>query len=320
MLNFCEVLSHCDLHDVGFTGLPWTYDNKQSGDHNVQVRLGRVVATPSWTDWFPQVRVQHLISASSDHCPIFLDLEHDHEARVKQKVMRYKVMWEREETLSQEIQMAWDRGDTVPGLGDVACKLKNVMGSLRKWSMVKFGAVTKEIEVLKDKIEYLSSRDHVANKDEVDKCTKRIEELLYREEMMWMQWSRISWLNEGDRNTKFFHRKAAGRVKKNKITRLQTDDGRITKNKKEMGNMARDFFQKLYTRDPMVCPHDLLQLVEPQIPDEMNERLCKDFSGEEILDALFQIGPLKAPSPDGLPARSFQRHWEVMKQDIARSV
>jgi hypothetical protein len=28
MLYFREVLSHCDLHDLGFIGLPWTYDNK----------------------------------------------------------------------------------------------------------------------------------------------------------------------------------------------------------------------------------------------------------------------------------------------------
>jgi hypothetical protein len=38
----------------------------------------------------------------------------------------------------------------------------------------------------------------------------------------------------------------------------------------------------------------------------MNEDLCKDFTDEEIGDALFQVGPLKAPGPDGFLARFFQ--------------
>jgi hypothetical protein len=54
--------------------------NKEARDCNVRVRLDRAVATPSWIEWFPQVRALHLISPSFDHCPIFLDLEQDHVA------------------------------------------------------------------------------------------------------------------------------------------------------------------------------------------------------------------------------------------------
>jgi hypothetical protein len=46
MMDFREVLSHCDLHDLGFIGTPWTFDNKQRGDCNVKVRLDRAVASP----------------------------------------------------------------------------------------------------------------------------------------------------------------------------------------------------------------------------------------------------------------------------------
>jgi hypothetical protein len=31
MLDFREIVLHCDLHDLGFRGKPWTYDNKQAG-------------------------------------------------------------------------------------------------------------------------------------------------------------------------------------------------------------------------------------------------------------------------------------------------
>jgi hypothetical protein len=48
MLDFREILSYCDLHDLGFHGAPWTFDNKQGGRRNVKVRLDRAVASPEW--------------------------------------------------------------------------------------------------------------------------------------------------------------------------------------------------------------------------------------------------------------------------------
>jgi hypothetical protein len=94
----------------------------------------------------------------------------------------------------------------------------------------------------------------------------------------------------------------------------------ITKDKKEMESLARSFFSDLYKAGPDVNPQALLQLYEPTISLEMNEMLCKEFSEQEIGDALFQMGPLKAPGPDGFPARFFQRNWELMKADVIRGV
>jgi hypothetical protein len=35
MRDFREVLSDCDLHDLGFARTPWTFDNHQQGEKNV---------------------------------------------------------------------------------------------------------------------------------------------------------------------------------------------------------------------------------------------------------------------------------------------
>jgi hypothetical protein len=167
-------------------------------------------------------------------------------------------MWEREESLSGEIRQSWVQGETIQNLGDVARKLTRVMRSLKNWSMEKFGAVTKEIGDLKEKIEALCVQDYLSNKERIGNYTNRLEELLHREELMWMQRSRVAWLKEGDRNTKFFHMKAAGHAKKNKIKNLRTKDGRLIIDRKEMGNMTRSFFQELYTKDDSVCPTELI--------------------------------------------------------------
>jgi hypothetical protein len=48
MEEFKDTLSICDLHDLGFCGLPYTSDNGRAGGANVWVRLDRVVADPAW--------------------------------------------------------------------------------------------------------------------------------------------------------------------------------------------------------------------------------------------------------------------------------
>jgi hypothetical protein len=63
--------------------------------------------------------------------------------------MRYEIMWEREESLPQEIKVAWEEGEPVQNLGDVGGRFRGVMKALRKWSLDKFGAVTKELDMLK---------------------------------------------------------------------------------------------------------------------------------------------------------------------------
>jgi hypothetical protein len=73
----------------------------------------------------------------------------------------------------------------------------------------------------------------------------------------------------------------------------------VTNGKVEMETMAQNFFHGLYRADPDVNPQEVLHLFQPCISAGLNLDLCKDFTSEEISDTLFQIGPLKAPGPDG---------------------
>jgi hypothetical protein len=54
MLAFRDVLETCELVNLGFTGLPYTFDNKRQGSKNVKVRLDRVVADNQWRNLFSE--------------------------------------------------------------------------------------------------------------------------------------------------------------------------------------------------------------------------------------------------------------------------
>jgi hypothetical protein len=47
MLGFREAVDNCDLQDLGYVGIPYTWDNKQQGEANVKVRLDRILTSPS---------------------------------------------------------------------------------------------------------------------------------------------------------------------------------------------------------------------------------------------------------------------------------
>lgn len=159
-----------------------------------------------------------------------------------------------------------------------------------------------------------------ARDDEVRKISAELDELLHREEIMWRQRSRINCLREGDRNTSFFHRKSNWRQSKNSIKRIKGENGNWTDDPEEITKIANEFFKNLYTKDSTVCPEEILDLIHAPITEDINKELCREFSEDEIGDALFQIGPLKASGPDGMPGRFFQRNWALMKDDVIKAV
>jgi hypothetical protein len=64
---------------------------------------------------------------------------------------------------------------------------------------------------------------------------------------MWCQRARIQWLNEGDKNTRFFHQKTSHRNKKNIIVRLVKEDGVVCENQRDLEKHTVKFFNDIYT-------------------------------------------------------------------------
>ena len=118
--------------------------------------------------------------------------------------------------------------------------------------------------------------------DEIRATTDIMNEILYIEEMIWLQRSRIDWLHEEDRNTKFFHHRAVWRARRNKISKLRDENGVVQTVPTDMERMAVSYFKSLYTRDPSLNPEPIINLTPAQITQEMNDDLCKEFSVKEI--------------------------------------
>ncbi|XP_073353971.1 uncharacterized protein [Aegilops tauschii subsp. strangulata] len=234
MASFRDCLQVCELEDLGFCGIPFTYNNGQALDRNVQVRLDRACVDEAWHDLFPAARVLHLATSCSDHSPLLVQMEGVQEKRRRATLMRYEIMWERDPTLPDMVARSWNEHRPIGNLDSVANSLKEMMKDLKQWSKTHFGNVIKDIKSLRSQLAELQ----LSGADSARSKMNQLDELLYREEMLWLQCSRIAWLKEET----------------------------------------------------------------------------------EISDALFQIGPLKAPGCDGFPARFYQRNWATLKVDIVAAV
>lgn len=137
------------------------------------------------------------------------------------------------------------------------------------------------------------------------KILVNMDELLLKEEILWKQRSRLDTMKEGDQHMDYFKRKAFWKAKKNNILAIKRIDGPLTKNMEEIKDITNSFCKKLYSSNDMVDPFRIIHLVRPLVTEDMNVDLCKQFSDQEISDALFQIRSFKAPGPDGFPARFF---------------
>ncbi|KAL9687575.1 hypothetical protein QQ045_031980 [Rhodiola kirilowii] len=135
---------------------------------------------------------------------------------------------------------------------------------------------------------------------------------LLREEVLWLQRSRISWLKFGDRNTKFFHACANQRRKKNWIKELRDDRGNRFSERNKLTSMATDYFDEIFRpsyTDGVVDWSQQLVCLQPVISEVMNRGLLEDISEEEVRRAVFNMSPLKAPGVDGIPALFYQKNW-----------
>lgn len=274
MVNFRSAVDVCGFREVPFSGYEFTYDNGRELAENRQTRLDRAFATDEWFTSFPEAHLYNLDREWSDHAPIKLTLwRQKGRMALGEKPFRFEQFWVAEEECEGVIENAWRGGYSLDS------KLAMCTDNLKAWSEDKFCPIFRELKKKRRALRKLNKGG--LSRDEGEKrrsLVRDIEGLVRHEEAYWRQRSRVLWLKEGDRNSKFFHQRASGRKRRNTIRKLIDEEGMEHVGDEALGAVAVDYFKIIFSSSNPPQIDRALQDFQPRVTAEMNEGLQADYS------------------------------------------
>lgn len=106
----------------------------------------------------------------------------------------------------------------------------------------------------------------------------------------------------------------------NKILGLRRSDGSVCATENEDKAEVQAFYQNLYQSQGFADASHLLSHVPVKVNEAMNSELTKPYTAAEVKVALFQMAPSKAPGVDGFTTGFYQRHWDLLGDDVTLAV
>eukprot|EP00253_Pinus_taeda_P017298 PITA_17298 len=162
-------------------------------------------------------------------------------------------------------------------------KLRFLKIHLKRWNRETFGNIfeaqqelNKELKDLHQKV--INAGHTEATLDKERHIHNQLEERRKQEEIYWRQKSRVRWLKEGERNTKFFHRTIVQRRMHNKIPFIQNQEGVKVEEHEKIEEILLNHFQQVH-QEQAVDRQRAIGKITSNIPklvtEEHNELLMR---------------------------------------------
>ena len=142
MVAFREALDFCGFRDLGYVGSPFTWCNNQFNVAVTWIRLDRGVATPSWTEMFPSIRVHHIEGSLSDHTPLWVCLDNEQVRFYKtRRPLKFEAVWMKDERCGEVIKNTWESSVGGAPMENLIHKVDACQIQLQSWSRHSFGNI-----------------------------------------------------------------------------------------------------------------------------------------------------------------------------------
>eukprot|EP00253_Pinus_taeda_P036183 PITA_36183 len=267
----------------------------------------------------------HIIPFSgSDHWPI--KLHWNRPGNNIKRPFRFEAFWFSHPEFKEFIQKAWQNCNPIEPtkMARFQKKLKMLKAEIKRWNTTTFGHILKEKEqtiqeIKKTQQQIISEgRSEELAQKEQDMESKLLEREK-QEEVLWRQKSRIRWLREGEKNTKFFHKSTVQRRMRNQISQVINAQGEKVETQEGIEQEFIHYIREM-SKEPNINRAEAIESITRHIPrlitEEQNTLLLKPISLQEVETAVNSLKAGKAPGPDGFTSNFFQYFWELIKWEV----
>lgn len=133
-LLFKDCLDACNMVDLGFPGLRFTWSSRRGFQNLIQERLDRYFVNPEWCTLYPNARVSHLTRVHSDHCPILLEFEPGASTKLN-RPFKFQSFWLNDLSFPNIVWDAWGQSNQL----DVA--MDKFTRDTTTWNRDQFGNI-----------------------------------------------------------------------------------------------------------------------------------------------------------------------------------
>ncbi|XP_071923061.1 uncharacterized protein [Coffea arabica] len=176
-------------------------------------------------------------------------------------------------------------------------------GRLRK-DLIGFCVVGTGAEIMISRIKKEIAKVHMGQqadkKGRLSALERQLTEAYKKEETYWGQNTKVQWLKEEDRNTKYFHAMIEEKRRRNNISILQRGDGTWCKSEGEVEGEINEYFRKVFTSNNPRQFDAILSGIPRMITGQMNNKLTKPVSEMEVRKSVLFLHPNKAPGLDAI--------------------
>ncbi|KAL0298802.1 UNVERIFIED_CONTAM: hypothetical protein Sradi_6540000 [Sesamum radiatum] len=259
--DFNDMMIDTGLMDAGFEEDPFTWTNKR-----VWKRLDRVLYSKEWTDTYNSTRVQHLPRRLSDHHPLFITAV---------KTENRKAASFRFQNIIKEL--------------------------LKRWNTEVFGNVFTTVEQAKQEAEEAEKKfdrdPSEANLIALNKGNAALVHALSLESEYWRQKSNCKWLEDGERNTKYFHSLVKKKRLKSTIHRILKENQEIS-NPNQIKDSAARYFENLLSGTSTRNDTPDFSFQFSKLSQDELRSISNIPTQEEIKDIVFSIDKDSVAGPD----------------------